>query len=149
MSDNTCAFNVGRLMEIRVGRGYRSVEDVEAMIQMMVQTATKLGPSEPFVIAADWRAVTVMSQPTATRARGMLARSNARVIRSSILTLPAHSTANLQVRRLLREAENENRKHFVDAREQHRWLSEVLTSAESERLSSFLGLSAEPLQELV
>jgi hypothetical protein len=131
-------------MEIRVGRGYRSVEDVEAMIKMMVQTAAQWGPSELYVIAADWRAVSVMTQPTATSARGMLARSNARVLRSSILTLPAHSTANLQVRRLLREADNENRKHFVDAREQHRWLSEVLTSAESERLSSFLGLKVEP-----
>ena len=47
------------------------------------------------------------------RARDMLARSNPRVLRSSILVDPTHHTANLQVLRLLKEADNENRRHFT------------------------------------
>jgi hypothetical protein len=31
--------------------------------------------------------------------------------------------------------------HFVSARDQHQWLSEVLTLEESVRLSQFLGLT--------
>lgn len=111
------------------------------MIAMMVDRVGKLAPDQRYVIAADWRNVTVMSPETATRARAMLAKSNARVERSSILTLGERSMTNLQAQRLVREAENENRRHFVHARDQHAWLSEVLTGEESARLAQFLGLS--------
>jgi len=138
---NTCEFRIGRLMEIRVAAGYRSPTDVDEMIQMMVDRVSKLPADQKYVIAADWRSVTVMSPETATRVRTMLSRANARVERSSILTSADQSTANLQVERLVREAENENRRHFVNARDQYKWLSEVLTPIESRRLSDFLGLT--------
>jgi hypothetical protein len=72
----------------------------------------------------------------------MLARTNPRVTRSSILTLPEHPLTNLQVVRLIREAENPGRRHFISPHEQHAWLSEVLTLAESARLAAFLGIAA-------
>lgn len=140
MALNTCEFRVGRLMEIRVARGYRAVEDVDEMIAMMIERVGKLPPDQKYVIAADWRHVTVMSPETAARARAMLSKSNARALRSSILTHSDQSLTNLQVQRLVREAENEHRRHFVSAREQHAWLSEVLTTEESARLAEFLGL---------
>src|SRR5690606_20366164 len=84
-----------------------------------------------------------MSPDTAVRVKEMLMRSNPRVIRSSILTLPDRSLANLQVVRLVREAESDNRRHFTGAVEQHRWLSEVMTEAEQARLAEFLGLASE------
>ena len=130
-------------MEIRVARGYRSVEDVDEMIAMMVERVSQLPPEQRYVIAADWRGVAVMSPDTATRVRAMLTKSNARVERSSILTLSDRSAlTNLQVERLVREAENDNRRHFTSAREQYLWLSEVLTRVESARLADFLGLKA-------
>jgi|SRR4051812_18795008 hypothetical protein len=138
---NTCEFRIGRLMEIRVGGGYRSAADVDEMIQMIADRVSKLPADQKYVIAADWRSVTVMSPETAARVRLMLAKTNARVERSSILTTADHSTANLQVERLVREAENENRRHFVNARDQYKWLSEVLSLVESRRLSDFLGLT--------
>jgi 3-oxoacyl-ACP reductase-like protein len=141
MASNTCEFKVGRLMEIRVAAGYRSVADVDAMIRMIGERVSGLAPEAKYVIAADWRNVTVMSPETATRVRAMLSKSNARAERSSILTLAVQSTANLQVQRLVREAENDNRRHFVSARGQHDWLSQVLTAEESVRLSAFLGLT--------
>jgi hypothetical protein len=141
MALNTCEFRIGRLMEIRVAAGYRSAVDVDEMIQMMVERVSKLPADQKYVIAADWRNVTVMSPETATRVRTLLSKSNARVERSSILTTADHSTANLQVERLVREAENENRRHFVYARDQYKWLSEVLSPVESRRLSDFLGIT--------
>ena len=129
-------------MEIRVAQGYRSVEDVDEMIAMMVERASALPADQRYVVAADWRHVIVMSPETAARARAMLSKSNARVERSSILTHSDQSLTNLQIQRLVREAENANRRHFVSAREQYLWLSEVLTREESARLAEFLGLKA-------
>jgi hypothetical protein len=140
MASNTCEINVGRLMEIRVGGGYHSVRDIERMIAMMQGHFGKLAPGERCVIVADWRDVTVMSPETSVRAREMLSRANPRVVRASILTLAERSLANLQVVRLVREADSEQRRHFTNAVEQHRWLSEVLTEAEQARLAEFLEL---------
>ena len=135
---NTCTFVVGRLMEIRVAAGYHTVRDVDQMITMMREQISRLPEREMIVIAADWRHVTVMPQATAARARDMLARSNPRVLRSSILTDPTHATANLQVLRLVKAAENDNRRHFTSPGEQIAWLAQVLTSRELQRLREFL-----------
>lgn len=143
MASNTCEINVGRLLEIRVAAGYHSVRDVDRMIGMMQTHFGKLGTCERYVIVADWRNVAMMSPDTAVRAKEMLTRSNPRVIRSSILTLPERSLANLQVLRLVREADIENRRHFTSAIDQHRWLSEVLTEPEQSRLAEFLDLASE------
>jgi hypothetical protein len=128
-------------MEIKVADGYRSVEDVDDMIAMMTDRVSKLPAEQRYVIAADWRNVTVMSPETAVRARAMLSKSNVRVERSSILTTSGQSTTNLQILRLVREADNEHRRHFISARAQHAWLSEVLTREESARLAEFLGVT--------
>jgi hypothetical protein len=144
-SSNTCENTVGRLLEIRVAAGYRSVRDVERMIAMMRAQFAKLAVGERCVIVADWRCVGMMSPETALRAREMLAASNPRVIRSSILTLPDRSLANLQVVRLVREAESDHCKHFTSAEDQRRWLAEVLTEPEQARLAEFLALGAADL----
>jgi hypothetical protein len=140
MTSNTCEMRVGRLMEIRVDAGYQSVRDVERMIGMMQSVIGVLSAGERFTVAADWRKVGVMSPETAARAREMLMRVNPRVVRSAILTLPDRSLASLQVVRLVREAELENRRHFTSPGQQWRWLGETLTPAERTRLAEFLGV---------
>lgn len=135
---NTCSFVVGRLLEIRVAAGYHVVQDVDEMIGMMGDQVSRLPEHQKFVIAADWRRVTVMPQATAERAREMLARSNPRVIKSSILIDPSHATTGLQVVRLVKEAENANRRHFTDPAHQITWLADVLTPQELQRLRTFL-----------
>ena len=144
MARNTCEFVVGRLLEIRVDAGYRSVADVDEMIGMIASNVAALPPEGKFALAADWRQVQLMPPETAARAREMLALTNSRVLRSAILTLPENPLTNLQVVRLIREAENPSRKHFTSPREQHAWLSEVLTIAEAARLAEFLGLPSHP-----
>jgi hypothetical protein len=139
MAANTCKFVVGRLLEIRVAAGYRSVADVDGMIALIGGQLRTLPADEKYSIAADWRPVHIMSPETSTRAREMLAQSNPRVKRSAILTLPEDSTTNLQVLRLVREAQNAERRHFTSASEMQRWLSEVLTTQEALRLAHFLG----------
>ncbi len=141
MAENTCAFRVGCLLEIRVACGYRSVADVDDMIRQIGLAVSSISPEQKYVIAADWRAVGVMSPETSARARAMLAGTNARVVRSSILIQAEHSIAQLQVQRIVREADNANRRHFTNARAQHTWLSEVLTPAEAARLAEFLELT--------
>ena len=139
MMANTCELTVGRLLEIRVADGYRSVADVDQMIHMLQRNVASLTLDEKVVIAADWRAVQVMSPDTAARAKEMLAGVNPRVIRSAILTLPENPLTNLQVVRLIREAENRARRHFSEPSALTAWLAEVLTPVETERLRAFLG----------
>lgn len=138
---NTCSFVVGRLLEIRVAAGYHAVQDVDEMIGMIVDQVSRVPEHQKFVIAADWRKVTVMPQDTAERAREMLTRSNPRLLKSSILIDPSHATTGLQVVRLVEEAENANRRHFTDAAQQIAWLSDVLTAQELQRLRAFLASS--------
>jgi hypothetical protein len=135
---NSCEFVVGGLLEIRVGYGYRSVSDVEAMITSIRRAITSRGTLEKIAIVADWRNVHIMPPEVAQRAREMLASNNVRVSRSAILTLPENPTTNLQVVRLVREAENPQRRHFAAVSDLKRWLGEVLSPSQATRLSSFL-----------
>lgn len=139
---NTCQVVVGRLLEIRVAAGYRSVADVDDMIGMIRAEIAKLDPTTKCVIAADWRAVRVMPPDTADKASVMLQAMNPRVMRSAILTLAVNPTTNLQVLRLVNQAENADRKHFTSTLALHQWLSTVLTKEESERLRVFLGTAS-------
>jgi hypothetical protein len=138
---NSCEFVVGKLLEIRVADGYRSVGDIDAMIQMIRSNMTRLGPNDKMVIVADWTTVHVMNPETAARAREMLATVNPKVARSSILTAPENPTTNLQVVRLIREAQNADRKHFTEPKPLEAWLSPVLSAPEVARLRTFLGLA--------
>jgi hypothetical protein len=121
-----------------VSAGYNTVDDVDQMMRMIRDNVMGLPPDAKFAIAADWRNVRIMPPDTAARAREMLASVNPRVTRSSVLTLPENATGNLQVVRLVREAENQNRRHFTSTGALHAWLSEVLSRPESDRLRKFL-----------
>jgi hypothetical protein len=140
MRGNTCEFVVGRLLEVRVAAGYRNANDVHEMMAMVGNAVARIGPGEKFTVVADWRAVQVMAPETAALARTMLTGVNPRVTRSAILTLPEQPTTNLQVVRLIREAENPDRRLFSSPFELRDWLSEVLTPAETARLRVFLDL---------
>jgi hypothetical protein len=105
----------------------------------MAHAVASLPRDTKYVIAGDWRAAQIMAPEMAERAAEMLARVNSSIARSGILTLPEHPTANLQIFRIVREAQNPSRRHFTSASEMHRWLSEELTPEESVRLRVFLG----------
>jgi hypothetical protein len=131
---------VGRLLEIRVA-GFRSSADIHAQTAGIAQAVASLPKDTKYVIAGDWRVAQIMAPEIAEGAAEMLARANSSITRSGILTLPEQSTANLQIFRIIREAQNPSRRHFTSALAMHRWLSEELTPVESARLLVFLEMS--------
>jgi hypothetical protein len=126
---------VGRLLEIDVCAGYRTVADVDAMIAMMTAEFTRVAEPARIVIAADWRACRILTPDVAQRAVQMLSRSNPRVERSAILHDVGQATSVLQVLRLTREAQSPNRRVFTDAEQMKSWLGEILTAEELERVA--------------
>lgn len=53
--DNTCAIRVGRLLEVTVGDGYRTVADLDTLFDA-IRTETSRVPSHIRIVAiADWR----------------------------------------------------------------------------------------------
>lgn len=137
MATNTCEVKVGRLLEIRVSAGYRSVADVDAMIEMIADRVAAT-PGDTIVIAADWRPIRLMSAAASDRALAMLTRWSPRIERSAILTSSASPTAVMQFFRLVRASGHPARRIFGDSLEMRAWLDEVLSPVESERLRRFL-----------
>jgi hypothetical protein len=135
---NTCKVHAGRLLEIRVGSGYRTVSDVDEMIGMIAAAFASTPEPTRILIAADWRRCRVLTPDVAERATEMLTRSNPRVERSAILHDPGQATSVLQVLRLAREAKLPYRRVFTDAPEMRTWLAEVAQPDELARLDSLL-----------
>jgi hypothetical protein len=135
---NTCKIHAGRLLEIRVRAGYRTVSDVDDMISMIAAELARVPEPTRILIAADWRQCRVLTQDVAERAVQMLTRGNPRVERSAILHEPGQATSVLQVMRIVREAELQNRRVFTDPSEMRAWLAEVTQPDELERLDSLL-----------
>ena len=135
---NTCRVVVGRVLEIDVRAGYRSVSDVDEMIDNMVAEFARIAEPTRIIIAADWRACRVLTPSVAERVVQMLARANPRVERSAILHDVDQATSVLQVLRLTREAQLPYRRVFTDANEMEAWLGEVLTPAERARVRALL-----------
>jgi hypothetical protein len=138
MGKNTCERNVGRLLEIRVGKGYESVADVDEMMSMIGAKVAELPNQSKYVTAADWRRCSLMSAEAAERATAMLVRANPRTERSALLYSNDSPTAILQFVRLLNDAANPNRRMFVSANQMQSYLADVLNAEEAARLSVFL-----------
>lgn len=138
MGANTCELNVGRLLEIRVGKGYETPDDVKHMIGMIRARVSTLPDDVKHVTIADWRACRVLTTEAAAHALNMLRGVNPRTERSLMLHTGESPTAVMQFLRLVREAEHPNRRLFTDAEEALAWVSEVLTPAEAERARTFL-----------
>lgn len=138
MGKNTCERNVGRLLEIRLGKGYETVADVDAMIMMIGGAVAQMPAGTKHVTAADWRRCSLMSADAAERALAMLVGTNPRTERSAILYSNDSPTAVLQIIRLLGSAGHPNRRLFSNANEMHAYLSQLLNEEEAARLSVFL-----------
>jgi len=138
VSSNTVVIRVGRLMEISVKDGFRSVEDVEAQRARITTALDALPKDQLIVIAADWRACQVMSQPAANALGPMLGAFNARIERSAILGATNSPVAVLQFLRVVRESRHPARRVYEDRRPMIAWLGERLTEPERERLAQFL-----------
>ena len=142
MSSNTVVIRVGRLMEVSASDGFRTVEDVEHERARIAAVLDPLPKGQRVVIAADWRACQVMSQPAANALSQMLGNFNPRVERSALLASPTSPVAVLQFLRVVRESRHPARRVFEDRRSMMMWLGGCLSEPERERLAQFLVASA-------
>lgn len=134
-----CRIVVGRLFELDAGAGYRTVADVDDMIFEMRSVVSPLPESQRLVVIADGRACQVYTPEVAERvASGMLAVLGGRSDRTAVLHDKAQPTAMLQSIRLVKEAAAPHRRIFTDPAAAQRWLAELLSEAERQRLRAFL-----------
>ena len=135
---NTAAIRVGRLMEVRVDAGYRTVADVDELFDAIDDELGRLPPTRKIVTIADWRHIPVMSPLAAERLQQRMALLNPRTLRSAALIDRGAPTAVLQFMRVVRTANFSDRKIFEDLEALVSFLQEVLTNEESRRLREFL-----------
>lgn len=138
MPENSCRVRVGRLMEIDVAAGYRTVDDVDAMIAMIRAELARVPAKVRVVIAADWRPCTVFTPPVADRCVAMLTGVVPRIERSAIVHRSDHATSVLQVFRLVKESHFDGRRVFTAPEPLEIWLGEILDAEERDRLRRFL-----------
>jgi hypothetical protein len=135
---NTAAVHVGRVLEIRVARGYRAVADIDAMCSAIAREMRKVSDPRGVVTIADWRRCSIISPVPAERLLQLLTDGNPRNDRSAALATTDSPSAVMQFVRLIRESGHATRRLFYDARELHAWVGEVLTHAEQARVAQFL-----------
>ena len=138
---NTCALNVGRLLEIRAAAGYRDAADVDEQFDRIEIELARLPITQRAVVATDWRRCPLMSSDASDRMKLRIVRLNDRIERSAALSSGQPAVTMLQFLRLVRESEHPNRKLFEDAVTMTQWLAEVLTLPEVDRLRAFLAES--------
>jgi hypothetical protein len=138
MSTNSAAIRVGRLLEIRVDGGYRTLADVDQVFDAIQREIRKLHKAK-HVAVVDWRRCPLMSPTAAGRVAQRIAQLNAHTQRSAALANHDSPVAVLQFLRVIRETGLADRKLFFEARELVDWLAGALTDAELRRLAEFLG----------
>ena len=87
---------------------------------------------------ADIRRVQLFPPDVADALIGLLTSVNATFERSAIVLPDEAATFAMQMERLVRNAKSPARRTFRDAGGAQRWLSEILSGPESERLGAFL-----------
>lgn len=125
-------------MQIDVAAGYRRVADVDEMIAAIQSCLAMVPVDTAVVIAADWRPCKVFTPDVAARVGTMLSQVNDRIERSAILHRADAATSVFQVFRLVKESATDRRKVFTQVDEMRRWLGEVLSPGEQQRLTTFL-----------
>jgi hypothetical protein len=141
---NTCQRVVGRLVEVRIEAGYRSVEDLEAMAGMVTAAFDQVPNHESVVLVADWRRCdTLMGAGIADRAVEVLTRVNPRILRGALVLQPDSPTAIMQLVRIVKESNHPNWQIFTSTEALCQWLGEVTSPEERARLVALLDRPSE------
>lgn len=126
---------VGRLIEARLFSLHSLVD--AAHFQDQMRAAFRRAGSGA-LICADWRPANVMPPDVSERIAATLRDSRALIARSAILISRERATFNLQVERVVREAQNPARRTFREMTPMLDWLGELLTPEEAKRAVAFL-----------
>jgi hypothetical protein len=132
---------IGRLLELDLDEGFRSLEDVDRFGEAAGQLVARKNVADRLVAVADMRRFRV-STPAIAERFSMLMKSNSPAIERSALLYDAVSpTTGLQLSRIVQSAENAERRLFSDQFALTHWLDEVLNEKERARLRAFLSAS--------
>jgi hypothetical protein len=133
---------VGRLLELDLGTGFKTVDEVEAFGAGMSALLFGHGAEgRRLVLAADWRRYEVARPEVAECLVSRMRRNNAIIERSALL-YRQHAASSLQLFRIVQESEGEQRRLFTDPSALIEWISEVLSPAEIDRARAFLQVTA-------
>lgn len=88
------------------------------------------------VNCTDLRELRVLPAEQLQRFLEIMKGNNPTLVRAAFLI--SHSALGLQMMRVIREANNPNRRYFYELQELKTWLAEVLTPEEQARLHEFL-----------
>ncbi len=134
---NHITLSVGRLIEVRLGP-VRTTQDVDEWFDLFAVELAKVPANERAIVAADWRACTLLSHETSERAVKRLTQTNPRIERSAVLVAGDSAIGVLQLLRVLRESQHPDRRLFQEPAPCIAWLTEKLNAAESARVLEFL-----------
>jgi hypothetical protein len=126
--------HVGKLVEVQLASPL-GIDDVQRFIQGMMAVMQKI--EGKYVGAVDMLGAHVFPSAVADRLSQLLAGASARVERTALL-IGDSAVFGLQVERVIRDANNTNRRVFRAPREMMAWLAEVLTPPEKARLERFV-----------
>lgn len=128
----------GRLLEIRVASPL-TLEEAVVFARRLVETNAAV--NEPTVNVVDLRQANVFPPEVVERLIAAMAAVRDRVARSAFLIGPSAIFA-MQVERAIQQAGGGDRRAFRDVTELQRWVAEVLTAGERERMARFLAETA-------
>ncbi len=144
----TVEMKMGRLLEIRVASGFRTVADVDAMFHELASVVADKSPrswsgagqrgGERHITIADWRQCVIMSTEAAERLQQRMTDTNPNVIRAAAIASYESPSAVMQFLRVVRDSQHEERRLFFEEGQTANWLGEVLTPTEAARLRIFL-----------
>ncbi len=126
---------VGRLIEIRI-RSTFGPNDFAGFAARLAEVSGALDGK--LVGISDYRDARLLAPEVADKMVGSLRNTNPRVERAAVLMAEKAGVIVLQAERILREANNPNRRVFRHADEAAAWLGEVLDEPERARLRAFL-----------
>ncbi len=126
--------HAGRLIEVKLASPL-VIEEVEQFTQQYIAVMRKIPVR--YVGVVNLLEAYVFPKAVADGLMKLLSGAAAHVERSALL-IGESAVFGLQVERLIREANNPNRRAFRNGHELLAWLSEVLTAAEKKELERFI-----------
>lgn len=139
--DLTVERRVGRLLEIRC-IGTLDQLRAEALARLLAKIGTD--SSGKLLTIADARRMDLTSDPIAQNLIELMLVQNSRTERAAYL-LGSRSLPSVQLEAIILRARNPDRCVFRDRLELVRWLGEVATPAEIDRMSSFIDEGDAPI----
>jgi hypothetical protein len=117
---------LGHLVTVR----WADMKTTEEALAFQEQVRQCTIQARPAALCADWRAGSILRPQVAEVLLAMFRAVNTSLVRAAILLPTSSATFTMQAERLVREANNPQRRTFRDEREHMDWLMEVLSPEE-------------------